>query len=180
MFARIFKPLDKFKRVNKRKQRPMSIFMLGLDSVSRRDWLTNLPRSTSFLFDTIGAKQLTRFNVVGDGTVAALTALLTGKYEHELPSAERSVFGSRYVDEVYPFLWKNLSSGYASFYGEDWPAIGTFQYRLNGMRRPATDHYMRFIFKNNIITFTKLLPTFAFLTSVFIQLRYIFTSNYVD
>ncbi len=29
------------------------------------------------------------------------------------------------------------------FQGEDWPSIGTFQYRLNGMKNPPATHYMR-------------------------------------
>jgi hypothetical protein len=147
LFARIFKPVEKFrvKQSNGGKSQPVNIFMLGLDSVSREAWLANLPESSEYLLNRLNASVLTRFNVVGDGTVAALTPMLTGKHEHELPDTLKTSFKSKFVDQVYPFLWSNFSSelGYASMFAEDWPSIGTFHYRLNGMSKPPTDHYMR-------------------------------------
>lgn len=36
-----------------------------------------------------------------------------------------------YVDEVYPFIWKNFSdAGYITLYAEDSAKLGTFTYRL--------------------------------------------------
>lgn len=38
----------------------------------------------------------------------ALIPLFTGKTEEELPSALKNDPKGKYVDEVYPFLWKEL------------------------------------------------------------------------
>ena len=95
---------------------------------------------------------------MGDGTPAALIPLLTSKHEHELPNTIKNTKDSHYVDEVYPFVWKNFSEklDYATFFGEDWPQVGTFQYRMNGFKNQPTTHYMRYdcltikIFLNSI------------------------------
>jgi hypothetical protein len=71
--------------------------------------------------------------------------MLTSKHEHELASALKGDSNARYVDEVYPFIWHNFSSklNYATMFAEDWPQAGTFQYRLKGMKKPPTTHYLR-------------------------------------
>jgi hypothetical protein len=68
-------------------------------------------------------------------TPAALIALLTGKYEHELSNTLIGTENANFVDKVYPFIWKNYSNdlNYATLYAEDWPSIGTFNYRMLGM-----------------------------------------------
>ena len=70
---------------------------------------------------------------------------MTGKYEHELPNTLIGVNNANFVDKVYPFLWKNYSNdlNYATLYAEDWPSIGTFNYRMLGMKKQPTTHYMR-------------------------------------
>ena len=46
--------------------------------------------------------------------------------------------------DSFPLLWKNFSSeGYATFYAEDSPVFGTFNYLTKGFVHPPTDHYMR-------------------------------------
>ncbi|MFH4978249.1 hypothetical protein AB6A40_004958 [Gnathostoma spinigerum] len=55
---------------------------------------------------------------------------------------------ANYVDDVYPFIWKNFSAnGYVTLYGEDSAAVGTFTYRLKGFREQPTDHYTRTFFQ---------------------------------
>lgn len=78
-------------------------------------------------------------------TPAALIPLLTSKMEHELPNTLRNTLGWNYVDKVYPFLWKNYSDilGYETMFGEDYPEVGTFQYRMVGFSKPPVHHYMR-------------------------------------
>lgn len=124
---------------------PLSIFMLGFDSVSRVDWPNLLPKSTRTLMD-LGTVVLNGYNIVGDGTPAALIPILTSKMEHELPNTLRNTIDAHYVDKVYPFLWTNFSEqlGYETMFAEDYPSVGTFQYRMKGMSRPPVPHYMRY------------------------------------
>ncbi|KFD44721.1 hypothetical protein M514_14401, partial [Trichuris suis] len=87
------------------------------------------------------------YNIVGDGTPAALLPILTGKTEEELPETRRSQRKASFVD-VYPFIWKELKRfGYATLYAEDMPSIGTYTYRLKGFKEQPTDHYLRTFYK---------------------------------
>jgi len=121
-FARIFakKPV---REMRKQWRQPVNVFMLGLDSVSRENWLTKLANSSRFLIQELNATVLNGYNIVGDGTPAALIPILTGKHEHELPNANK---GSEFVDRAYPLVWKEFEQrlGYATMFNEDWPLIG--------------------------------------------------------
>jgi hypothetical protein len=126
-------------------QQPINVMFIGFDSVSREDWLSRLTRSSGYLLNELKSNVLHRYNIVGDGTPAALIPILTGRHEHEMPSTLKSKPSAQHVDKAYPFIWRNFSErlGYATLYGEDWPSIGTFQYRMIGMSRPPTLHYLR-------------------------------------
>lgn len=63
-FARIFK--SKLKSKIKKRQ-PINVFMLGLDSVSRENWMTRLTESSRFLFNNLNSTILNEYNIVGDG-----------------------------------------------------------------------------------------------------------------
>ena len=122
-FARIFKPRG---RLNEKNKQPINIFFIGLDSVSRKDWLQGLPKSSDYLINTMNAHVLNGYNIVGDGTPAALIPILTGKHEEELPNVLKGVPGSTTVDKAFPFIWKNFKKElqYATLYNEDWPKTG--------------------------------------------------------
>ncbi|CAF1515318.1 unnamed protein product, partial [Didymodactylos carnosus] len=82
-------------------------------------------------------------NIVGDGTTAQFTAMLTGKTELELPESRHGEKGAKPVDN-YPWIWKKLTdAGYLTQWAEDEQHIGTFQFRLLGFRHKPVDYYMR-------------------------------------
>ncbi len=118
---------------------------IGLDSVSRLKWLKQLPKSTEFLIEDLKTNVLTGYNIVGDGTPAALIPILTGKHESELPITIKGQKNSVTVDQAYPFIWNDLQEklNYATLYNEDWPFSGCFNYRMKGFSKPPTTHYMR-------------------------------------
>lgn len=143
-YARILKPkslnYDDFKL-----DTPINVLFLGLDSVSKIKFLKNMPKTSRYFIQNLNSSVLNAYNIIGDGTPAALIALLTGKYEHELPNTLKGTYDAHYVDQVYPFIWNNYSHelNYATLYAEDWPSIGTFNYRMIGMSNRPTTHYMR-------------------------------------
>lgn len=47
------------------------------------------------------------YNIVGDGTPAALFPILTGQTEKELPESRRGYAGAKTVDE-FPWIWKQF------------------------------------------------------------------------
>ena len=130
-FARIFKKDSSFDKKNSRikQNQPINVFFLGLDSVSREKWLTRLPKSSQYLIDKLGVKILNGYNIVGDGTPAAIIPLLTSKHEHELPKTEKKSQNSSFVDGVYPLIWTNFTEklNYATMYNEDWPQVGNIK-----------------------------------------------------
>jgi hypothetical protein len=121
----------------------LDILMFGFDSVSRLNWMRNLPKSHDYFTNELNGVTLEGYNIVGDGTPQALLPILTGRTEEELPEARRGFYGANSVDG-HPWIWKKLSDlGYATQWGEDGATFGTFNYRMLGFNRQPTDHYLR-------------------------------------
>ena len=122
---------------------PLNVFMFGYDSVSRNTWKRKLPKSHKYVTKVLGGIVLEGYNIVGDGTPAALLPILTGKTETELPESRRGKPEAKVVDD-YPWIWKAFKrSGYITQWAEDMAHIGTFNFRMLGFRDPPVDHYMR-------------------------------------
>ena len=82
-------------------------------------------------------------SIVGDGTTAQLSAILTGAFEWDFPESRRGFAGGQPVDD-WPFIFKNFTQkGYVTMFSEDEPLYAAFNYRLHGFRRQPTDHYAR-------------------------------------
>lgn len=73
---------------------------------------------------------------------AALIPIYTGKTEEELPSVLKSDPKGRYVDEAYPFIWKDLLN-YVSLHLDDWPQVSAFTYRMRGFLNHTATHYLK-------------------------------------
>ena len=124
-------------------RRPLNIVMFGYDSTSRMSWLRHLPKSHDYFVNVLGGVVMEAYNIVGDGTPAALLPILTGKNETELPEARRGKKGAKPVDG-HPWIWTRLQqAGYATQYGEDMGYVGTFHYRMLGFQKQPVDHYLR-------------------------------------
>lgn len=134
--------LEKSRKSSKSSNPELNVMILGIDSLSRQTVARTLPKTLSWL-DDHGAVTLENYNVMGDGTVAALAPLLTGLKEWELPETRRRIAKAEPVD-VLPFIWKEFKErGYVTSFTEDCPTLGTFTYRLTGFTKPPTDHFMR-------------------------------------
>ncbi|KAL8560489.1 hypothetical protein ACOMHN_015011 [Nucella lapillus] len=121
----------------------LSVFMFGFDSLSHMAWVRLLPRTRDYYLKVLGGIELSGYNIVGDGTPAALLPILTGKMEEELPEARRGFTGASPVDN-HPWIWNNFShDGYVTAHAEDMANVGTFQYRMLGFKHQPTDHNMR-------------------------------------
>ena len=57
----------------------MNVLVICLDSMSHLNYQRKLPKTYSYLKDTLGAVMLNAFNVVADGTLHNIVPLLTGK-----------------------------------------------------------------------------------------------------
>ncbi len=149
LHARIFKKKPLLHdEVKKRSDQPVNVMFLGLDSVSREKWLSNLPRSSLYFLKNMKGFVLNGYNIVGDGTPAAIIPILTSKHEQELPNVLKGTSNASYVDEVYPFVWRDFERelNYATLYNEDWPHVGVFQYRMIGFKNPPTTHVISLLY----------------------------------
>ena len=139
-------PTSEESLVGQHKPLPLNILMVGFDSVSRMTWMRSLPKTYDYLVTVLGAVVLEGYNIVGDGTPAALLPILTGKSEQELPEARRGHKGVNTVDG-HPWIWKDLKRlGYVTQYAEDRANMATFNYRMLGFKDQPVDHYMRTYF----------------------------------
>ncbi|BFZ17129.1 hypothetical protein BsWGS_20168 [Bradybaena similaris] len=121
----------------------LSIAFLGFDSMSRMSWLRRMPKTRDYLVAELKAIELEGYNILGDGTPAALFPILTGKQEHELPEARRNFKGAKSVDN-FPWLWKEFSrNGYVTSWAEAEPIISPFNFRLLGFEHSPADYFMR-------------------------------------
>ncbi|XP_059169919.1 uncharacterized protein LOC131951605 [Physella acuta] len=124
----------------------LSVALLGFDSMSRMSWLRRMPKTREYLVNTLKAIELEGYNILGDGTPAALLPILTGKHEHELPEARRGFNGSHPVDS-FPWLWKDFQKrGYVTSWADAEIVIAPFNYRLLGFKYQPTDYFMRTFF----------------------------------
>ena len=126
------------------KQEKLNVVMIGLDSLARVAWYDQLPKTVTFIEDHPSSFIMNGYNVIGDGTTAALLALLTGYQDYELPEARRGFEKAQHIDG-FPFIWNALKqqSKYVTLYDEDQPSIGTFQHRLMGFKTKPVDYYGR-------------------------------------
>ncbi|XP_068624318.1 uncharacterized protein [Battus philenor] len=123
----------------------INVMILCFDSTSHNGFRRRMPRSYKTL-EEMGATVLQGYNIIGDGTPAAIIPLLSGKTELELPEARIKFAKNKLVDPEY-FIFKILKKyGYHTAYFEDMPWIGTFQYRYNGFKAFPADHYLRAFF----------------------------------
>lgn len=82
--------------------------------------------------------------VVGDGTTAQLSAMLTGIPERNQPESRKTYKNAKTVDN-WRWIFKEYEAlGYVTLYSEDAPTVAAFNYRLKGFRDPPTDHYGRY------------------------------------
>ncbi|KAH9636378.1 hypothetical protein HF086_011235 [Spodoptera exigua] len=118
-----------------------NVMILAFDSSSHNGFMRKMPKSYKYL--SKNAIIMNGFNIVGDGTPAALFPIFTGKPEEEHPDARKKITKNVYVDHRSFIFYKLKSFGYQTAYWEDSPHIGTFQYRFNGFQHQPADHYFR-------------------------------------
>lgn len=119
----------------------LSVLILGLDAVSRVNFHRQMPE-TSALLSRLGNVEMLGYNKVEDNTFPNLVPVLSGLSIDELKArcwpSEDDTF-----DECR-FVWSDFkSNNFDTFYIEDCPHIGVFDYVKRGFRRRPTDHDLR-------------------------------------
>ncbi|CAL7941598.1 unnamed protein product [Xylocopa violacea] len=121
--------------------RKLSVLLLGIDSVSRLNFMRSVPNTERYLTET-GWVQLNGYNKMGDNTFPNLMAILTGQNQAQAYSVCKPTVNDK-LDQC-PFLWHNFrNAGYVTAYGEDETALNTFNYLKMGFTEQPTDYYLR-------------------------------------
>jgi len=83
IFAQIIPTRDLLERCSRTKpfvnSTQMNVLIYGIDSMSHVSWRKILPKSYTYLKNTLKSVILDGYNILGDGTAAALIPMLTGK-----------------------------------------------------------------------------------------------------
>lgn len=144
-----------FRESVKRKRPPrkdaLNVLLLMFDSTSRTDFLQYLPKTYEYLIKSLNGVVLKGYNIVGDGTIAAILPILTGHSEYEFPNMKKNST-NRTCDSLPLMFYSLRDAGYRTAFLEDMPWIGTFQYKFNGFLHQPTDHYLRSFFREELKT----------------------------
>lgn len=119
----------------------ISVFMMGIDSISRLNLIRGMPETYKYLEDE-GWFEMRGFNKIGDNTHPNLMAILTGQNE----TVNDQLCNWRNVGELEKcdFIWNDYNaSGYVTAYAEDKASINTFNYYETGFVNEPTDYYLR-------------------------------------
>lgn len=117
-----------------------SVLMLGLDSVSRMNYLRYM-QETQRLMTRLGALEFVGYNKVADNTFVNLVPLLAGKFAEDLPWNENI----RHQNfDSFRFIWNDYrDKGYVTMFVEDAPYTAMFDNAKAGFTSKPTDFYNR-------------------------------------
>lgn len=136
------KSLLENKKLDKESSDQLSVYIFGIDSVSRLAAERKMPKTMNFIRNTLKGHTFKGYTMIGGNTYPNVIAVLTGKpaYSTELPNLDPKY---EFTDS-YPFIWKDFSKkNYVTLYSEDFPEISIFDNNMKGFKDPPADHYLR-------------------------------------
>eukprot|EP00111_Clytia_hemisphaerica_P010755 TCONS_00031414-protein len=120
---------------------PINIAIQMYDSQSRANFQRHAIKTMDFLEKDVDSFIFQSNSIVGDGTTAQISAMLTGVAEKDQYETRRGFPNTRTVDD-FEWIFKYFhNAGYATMYSEDDMDFGTFNYRLNGFAKPPALWY---------------------------------------
>ncbi|CAL8113259.1 unnamed protein product [Orchesella dallaii] len=134
-----------------RNEHKLSVIILGLESTSQMNFIRMMPKSHSYVVNTLSAVQLRGHNKVGENALPNVIPLLTGRHLSQMKSTcvdqNQAINSAIHLDDC-PFIWKNFSAkGYRTSFVEDETSNGVFNsHWSNAFGSPPTDHYFRTFF----------------------------------
>uniref|UniRef100_A0A0K0EMV2 DUF229 domain-containing protein n=1 Tax=Strongyloides stercoralis TaxID=6248 RepID=A0A0K0EMV2_STRER len=123
-----------------------SVIMIGIDSMSRSNFIRALPKTYKFLQQN-NFIDFKRHVKVADNTYGNWIAILTGlrgSWSSDMTIELTDAWNIWY--DNFPLIWKNFTTKrYATLFAEDRPDIATFNYlgKLYGFKEQPTTHYFR-------------------------------------
>ncbi|KAF8770959.1 hypothetical protein HNY73_018426 [Argiope bruennichi] len=119
----------------------LNIIMLGVDSISKLQFLRHFRRTHRFIKTHKTFLDIKGYTKVGDNTFPNLNPLLTGRFPQDIWN--ETLADTMYFDDV-DIIWKRYANkGYRTLYAEDSPFFGTFNYGRRGFNETPVDYYLR-------------------------------------
>ncbi|XP_021356975.1 uncharacterized protein LOC110452651 [Mizuhopecten yessoensis] len=119
----------------------LNVAMIGVDSVSRLNFMRYMRRTKDYLENTLGAIEMKGYNKVADNTFVNIVPMTLGKFLEEVPWNETL---NDIPFDKYDFIWKQFSNrGFRTLYAEDQPAIAIFDYLKEGFHQQPADYFNR-------------------------------------
>ncbi|KAI8787972.1 hypothetical protein BgiBS90_010640 [Biomphalaria glabrata] len=116
----------------------LNVIMIGFDGVSRYHFMRAMNKTYNLLVKDFQSFDMTKHSQVGKNTFPNFLGLFTGQSEEET----RKWWDSRKSTDEFDLLWKDFEkAGYRTFFSEDFPKIGAFNFRLNGFYKVPTTYY---------------------------------------
>ena len=120
----------------------LSVAIVGIDSVSRLNFIRQLPQTYAYIKENLSAVEMFGFSRVGLNTLPNIGPMLTGLTEEEMYADLKMPIS---FDDV-PFIWKEFKdNGYLTVLSEDYASMGLFNWREDflGFIKEPTDIYKR-------------------------------------
>ena len=118
-----------------------NVLILGIDSLSRLNFLRQMPKTYEAL-KNIKAVDFLGYNKVADNTFPNLVPVLTGLSESELQASCWPTTDSHF--DKCSFVWERFKKErYVTAFGEDASWMGVFNYQKRGFHTQPTDYYWR-------------------------------------
>lgn len=125
----------------KRNRKPLNVLVMGLDAVSRLNFLRQLPKTYSYLQE-LQVFEFLGFNNVGENTFPNVIPLLSGKTVEEL---QEICWNSSTTFDRCHFIWNDYKKeGFLTAMGEDTTPLGIFEFNKKGFLESPTDYYYTF------------------------------------
>ncbi|XP_052852790.1 uncharacterized protein LOC128262525 [Drosophila gunungcola] len=116
---------------------PISVMILGLDSVSHLNLLRQMPKTVQYMRNNMSQVEFWGFNKIGNNTYPNLIGLLTGLSATE---SQKYWLKQNSMDGL-PLIWKEFKkAGYNTSFAEDMAIYSMFYYGKPGFKHPTTDH----------------------------------------
>ncbi|XP_076266476.1 uncharacterized protein LOC143200082 isoform X14 [Rhynchophorus ferrugineus] len=131
----------KKKMIKYNNTRPLSVLLIGIDSISRLNFARSLPKTLKYIEERKWIS-LKGYNKMDDNTFPNLMAILTGFNDSMVfKTCNPKAIGN--LDKC-PMVWyKYRDLGYVTAYAEDSASMSTFNYIKKGFVKPPTDYYFR-------------------------------------
>ena len=115
-----------------------NVILIGTDSLSHSAAVRYLPQTMQYLSNNLHSIDMLGYTKVGLNTLPNMIPFLTGRRFDEIYE------GGKVPLDYLPLIFQDYSkAGYLTFFGEDAPHMGLFNYLLPGFKHPPTDYYFR-------------------------------------